>query len=304
MNKNHWTSKYLTNEINIPESKDYCAIFGTNPSNGARSPKLWNSTFNALGIDRYMYSLDVPQHNVLPFLQELQNDIFFKGGAIAVPYKITTSNFLQSDIAPNSIHIGAINSLYRDGSNKLIGTNTDGEGALKSLVSKIGNVKDKSVLIIGSGGAALAVINYVANEIDDKKKCYLAARTTNKLIKISTHVKANVINISEIYKLLPDINIIINCTSIGFGDQVNQTPISLEDMKLINKTTFIYDIIYQPKQTKLLKNAAELELKYMNGLSMNLEQAVLGFYYSTSISYQVNIDDIRYHMINCINNSS
>ena len=302
MSKLHWTSKYLTNQIYIPDSKEYCAIIGVNPSHGARSPKLWNNTFKELSIDRYMYSFDVPENKITKFLAELNNDIYFQGGAIAVPYKITTSNFLKLNISPNSRHIGAVNSLYRDNSKKLIGTNTDGEGALQSLLSKLGSVRNKSVLILGSGGAALAVINYVCKEVGDHSLCYLAARNTTNLAQLTSHIKANIINILEVSRILPDINIIINCTSVGFGDQLNESPISKEDMTMINKNSFIYDIIYQPEYTRLLKNAAELNLQYMNGLSMNLEQAVLGFYYSNSNSYQINKDEIRLHMINSINN--
>ena len=79
--------------------------------------------------------------------------------------------------------------------------------------------------------------------------------------------------------ILNTIDILINCTSLGFDNQTDITPIEDIDIRLLKKQSIVYDIIYNPEKTLLLNLAEKYELKIMNGSEMNLLQAVLAFKY-------------------------
>ena len=85
---------------------------------------------------------------------------------------------------------------------------------------------------------------------------------------------------SKITKFLHEVNVVINCTSLGFGNQENFSPINKEDLTKLKKDVIVYDIIYQPNYTRLLNFSKELGLKTLNGLEMNFEQAVLAYNYA------------------------
>ena len=79
----------------------------------------------------------------------------------------------------------------------------------------------------------------------------------------------------------------INSTSIGFGRQERNSPLRQEKISLLKKNSIIFDVIYQPLKTELLKIADQQERNFMNGLKMNLEQAILAFQYNTDIEMDV-----------------
>ena len=96
---------------------------------------------------------------------------------------------------------------------------------------------------------------------------------------------------STITNFLGEVDVIINCTSIGFGNQEKFSPINEENLIKLKKDIIIYDIIYQPNCTRLLNLSKELGLKTLNGLEMNFEQAVLAYNYA--VSGMKSIDKIR-----------
>ena len=115
------SSKYLSNELNYPDSKHYAAIIGGNPSKGARSPILWNKAFEKLGLDVRMLPFDVSLEKVDDLLQDLYYSQLFIGGCIAVPHKERTASKMFPYIAsPQAQSIGAVNSLYRQPSGQLV----------------------------------------------------------------------------------------------------------------------------------------------------------------------------------------
>jgi shikimate dehydrogenase len=215
----------IENKINdLNQTENYVAIFGLSPSKGARSPKLWNAAFDGLKISGYMYPFDVLPNNLGKLIDKLRLDNRFLGGSVAVPYKTNILKYLDG-IEEEAETIGAVNCIYRDSNGKLIGTNTDGAGALWSLQSVYGNIIGTKVLILGAGGAAAAVAAYVGKAIGKNGKLLIANRNdkkteelTQKLINIC---EATPINWPVNYDNVRDIDIIINCTSIGFDAPLN-----------------------------------------------------------------------------------
>lgn len=118
-------------EVDLSATDKYTAILGATPSYGARSPLLWNAVFVELGISARMYPMDVNADKLAAVIRLLRQDERFIGGSVAVPYKSTIMSHLD-EIEEEAKIIGAVNCIYRCGEH-LIGGNTDGEGAVRSL---------------------------------------------------------------------------------------------------------------------------------------------------------------------------
>ena len=277
----------IENKIDVTHLDKYAAIIGENPSNGARSPELWNAVFNKNKLNHLMIPLDVTRDKITDLLDNLSQDNNFIGGAIAAPYKEVVAEWLGENITPEVREIGAVNCLYRDDSGELRGTNTDGEASLVTFKNKFKSLKSKSVMILGAGGAGKAVASYFAT-------------SANSIILISRSERgreyANKINVkwgdwSQINNIIDTIDVVINCTSIGFGNQEMKSPLSKEQIVKLKTTTIVFDIIYQPLKTKLLESCSNSSIRIFNGLDMNLEQAVLAYKYT--VKSNQNLEEIR-----------
>ncbi len=267
--------------LNLGDSLYYAAILGTHPSKGARSPVLWNAAFKNLGIDAQMHPMDVTAEN-LPFvIDELKKDPRFIGGAVTTPHKQTISSLLDA-LEEEAELIGAVNALYRkDG--KLVGANTDGAAALKSLEAHAGSIHGKTVLLLGLGGAGRAVGIYLARAIGKEGKLLLSNRTIdvaqNVQEKTASFCPTTVIPWPVDAITLSQSDILINATTIGFAGsgQEDFSPIDATLMLSLRPTSFVFDLIYQPLESPLLRLARTRGAQTINGKEMNLEQAIIAF---------------------------
>lgn len=269
----------IDNRIALSNLDKYAAIIGSHPSKGARSPLLWNSAFKEHKLNYSMVPLDVLKEKLPKLLDKLNLDKSFIGGAITTPHKTDVAKWLGKNVTDEAYKIGAVNCLFRGKDGNLSGTNTDGEGSVKALTEQIGEFKNKNILILGFGGAGKAVSVYFSYSTE-KGDIYVSTRKQNDTIYINKLKNSIWIDWSKKEKLLNKIDIVINCTSIGFGDQEQLSPLGIEDLQKIKKNGFIYDIIYQPERSVLLKNAHKIGLKTLNGSKMNFIQAVLAFNYA------------------------
>jgi len=269
----------ISNKDLIIKTKKYTSIIGLFPSKGARSPKLWNRAFKKYGIKNEMVPFDVKIKNLPRLIKYLNKDQNFIGGCVTVPYKERIFKLLKNNITKTSKKIGAVNCLFRNKRGQLFGTNTDGEAALKSFENRFGRVKYKNILLLGPGGAGKAVASYFSKALKKKNMLTIVGRSTNskKFAKNIGGKWRSFKNMSEIKFNKTDI--IINCTSLGFGKKKSFSPLDDQKFKLLRKKTIVFDIIYDPKQTRFLKIANKRKLKNLNGLDMNLRQAVLAFGY-------------------------
>jgi shikimate dehydrogenase len=142
-----------------------------------------------------------------------------------------------------------------------------------------GKVKNKNILLLGPGGAGKAVASYFSQSINNKKRFVILARSgkSKNFIKKIGGKWENFKNISKLN--FNEIDVVINCTSLGFSSKLNKTPLSHSSISKLNKNAKVFDIIYDPKETLLLKIAKKNKLQTLNGLDMNLFQAVLAFNY-------------------------
>lgn len=277
----------IENQLNIIHLDKYAAIIGENPSKGARSPQLWNKVFKSSGLNYSMVPLDVTKDNIIDLLNDLNSDSNFIGGAIAVPYKEVVAKWLKNNITSDAKKIGAVNCLYRGADGQLMGTNTDGEASLVTFEKNFGSLKNKSVVLFGVGGAGKAVASYFSS----KAKSLTLVSRSNRDQSYADKIAARWTDWSDVDNFIKDADVIVNCTSVGFGDQVNKSPLSKEQIIKLKESTIIFDIIYQPIETMLLTISKSRNLRTLNGLEMNQEQAVLAYKYA--VKTDKSLDEIR-----------
>src|SRR5690606_2455768 len=174
---------------------------------------------------------------------------------VTIPHKIKVMDFLDR-ISRQAKVIGAVNTVKNvDG--KLIGYNTDGIGFIKSLEIFGIDIEDKNVLILGAGGAAKAIATSLA--FANVGKIYINNRTVGKARKLSQKIKYcfpklpidyGGLDLGNINKT--EIHLIVNCTPIGMYPNIDEAPIDLDGFP---KDLVVYDIVYKPINTKLLKLA-------------------------------------------------
>ncbi|MFM7082524.1 MAG: hypothetical protein ACKOYI_11335, partial [Actinomycetota bacterium] len=123
----------VTNDLPSSLPSHVAFIVGSNPSKGARSPKLWNAAFVALGIDGEMFPLDVAVDKLAVLLGLLDADKRVVGVAVAAPHKADFAKLLGDRLTAAAKRCGSINLMSREASGRLHGSNTDGVGAVESL---------------------------------------------------------------------------------------------------------------------------------------------------------------------------
>ena len=287
----------IKNKLEFDEQKNFTAIIGSNPSSGARSPILWNYAFEKNNIDCKMYCFDVDEHNILKFIKKLQENKFFLGGAIAVPFKEKIFSILDKNITLEAKNIGSINCLFRDNNGRLFGTNTDGEAAVLSLKEKIQKIDNKKILLIGPGGAGKAVSAYLLKSLKNKNNLFITGRAKNSEI-FCKRIACKFLEWNNYENFLEEFDIIINCTSLGSGDFKNLSPISSGGFNKIKKNVLIFDIIYDPSPSKLLSSGIKRGFKTLDGKKMNLLQASLAFDYCINDNKNFNTYDLMFEKFN------
>jgi shikimate dehydrogenase len=272
-------SKLIKNSIKYPQRKAYAAIVGANPSNGARSPVLWNSAFRAHDSDMQMLPMDITEDKLCDLLYILEMDCFFVGGAIAAPYKEMVARWLGSQLTPEAKVIGSVNCLYRDADGKLTGENTDGKAALNSFEATFGSVVGKTVVLIGPGGAGRAVATEFQKAVGDNGKLILVGRS--ELGKqFANRIGSDWIEWNERLSALPDADVLINCTTLGSADYQDESPLTAKELTSLPSRVVMFDIIYNPTPSLFLTFGAMQGIKILDGQNMNLEQAILAFGYA------------------------
>lgn len=271
-------SNLIENIIDFDKLGLYAAIIGETPSKGARSPLLWNAAFKAHDLDQSMIPLDVNQKNIIQLLDELNDDKKFIGGAVTIPYKETVAQWLGEKITSEAKRIGAVNCIFRKDDGQLIGTNTDGEAARITYENKFGSLNGKSIVILGAGGAGKAVIAYFKAATENEDITVISRAQKDKEYAVKIGVKWYPWD--KIDNSLASAGVLVNCSSIGFGKQENESPLNDEQLDMLSNSVSIFDIIYQPEESVLLNRARKRGIPTLNGLKMNLEQAIIAYKYT------------------------
>jgi len=245
------------------------------------SPAMHNAAFQALNINAEYKLFPLQENELRGFFAGLKaNNIF--GLNVTIPYKEKVVPFLGK-VSSEAKLIGAVNTV-KVAADKLEGFNTDGEGFLKHLGQDMNfKPEGKTIAIIGAGGAAKAISVYLSKARPkniiiydvDKSKSFVLIKHLRENFKGVEFIRAS--SIEELY--IGKSDLLVNATPIG----MKETDLCLVDEKSIGKNLLVYDLIYNPKETKLLKLAREKGAKASNGLGMLLYQGALAFQLWTGV---------------------
>lgn len=242
----------------------FCII--GNPIAHSLSPLLQNEAYQFNGIHAHFQAFHIEKEDLETAIRGMKA-LGIKGFMVTVPYKAKVIPFLD-EIDPIAEKIKAVNIVQCiDG--KYVGFNFDGEAWLKGLLEDIGkeSLADEHILILGAGGAAQSI--YYALSQFKHVRIDIANRTIEKaeaLKKLGNHPKhAHAISLEEAEDKQSQYDIIIQTTSIGMWPETDKTIINLSQLK---EGAFVSDIIYNPIETKILKQARKLGVKTQNGMKM------------------------------------
>lgn len=265
----------INNQINWGGSTILSFIVGSTPSKGARSPRLWNAAFRDLEIDGEMLPLDVSSDQIEQLAEVLEQDQRVAGVAIAAPYKSEFAKLFAGQLSPAAQKAGSINLLSRRPDGSFIGSNTDGLAAVESLREVEPNLAEKNTLILGCGATGRAVIASLVEVVGTQRVSVVYRNPRHKEWLDGVGVPSS--PISSVSSVLRDQSTVINCTSVGWGNQIDQSPLTINELGSLPRESLVFDVVYQPDPSRLLVDAHSLDLRVLSGSRMNLLQAVLAF---------------------------
>ncbi|RIW37615.1 shikimate dehydrogenase [Bacillus salacetis] len=251
-----------------------------NPIGHSLSPHMHNDAFKENDIDS-LYQPFLVRSDELEKAVDGLKVLGIKGFNVTIPHKSAIIPLLD-EIDPLAESIGAVNTVVRDGG-RFIGYNTDGMGFLKSLQESCPfPLKDKNVLIIGAGGAARAIFHSLAaSGIQNIDICNRTSERGKDIINECVYpCSSAALSLQKAEQGLEKYDIIVQTTSVGMYPDTDEMPLHVTRIK---KGAFISDIIYNPRETAIIKAFRGLGGKGVNGIGMFVHQGALAFELWTGI---------------------
>lgn len=244
----------------------YAEVIG-HPIAHSKSPLIHRFWLGQLGIVADYKARDVLPANLDNYFAEMAEDAEWRGCNITIPHKIAALDFVTD---PGDVRgsIGAINTVFRGENGQLIGTNTD-VGGFYGPIADVPLASDTAI-VIGAGGAARAVLFALAQV--DIGEVVLLSRNALKGAAILAHfgLKGRVMPMDA---KLPGAALLVNASPLGMA---GQEPLDI-DLSPLPEHALVYDLVYAPIETELLKAARGRELETVDGLEMLVGQAAIAF---------------------------
>ncbi len=243
------------------------AVIG-DPIDHSLSPSIHNAAFRKLGMDCAYISFRISRGELRDGLESLAAAKIV-GFNVTIPHKVAIMEMLD-DIAPECKAVGACNTVAVN-AGRLEGHNTDVGGFLDPLVKHSVRLDSADALVVGTGGAARAVVYGLVSK---NAKVTVAGRTVQKAQDVAADMDATVaaITLDDVASSASASDIIINTTPVGMGDEPSLVPADS-----IRKGATVYDIVYRPIKTALIRSALERGAAVIYGYEMLLAQAALSF---------------------------
>jgi shikimate dehydrogenase len=252
-----------------------CGIIG-DPVVHSMSPVMHNAAFEALGLG-YAY---LPFHVRVEELKAAIDGIralSIVGLNVTIPHKMTVMPFLDK-LDPLAEMMGAVNTIANE-NGELTGYNTDASGFLQALRSQGIDPDGKSIVILGAGGAAKGISFILAGA---GASLVILNRTVSRAEELASQIvryyhrkiEAMTLNEANLKMALDGADVLVNTTSVGMVPDVDQTSVP---GSLLNSHLAVSDIVYNPLETKLLREAKAAGARTINGLDMLVWQGALAF---------------------------
>ena len=257
-----------------------------NPVLHSLSPFIHNEGFRRLSLNARYLAFSVKEEDLESTLSALRK-IGVGGLNLTMPLKEAALPLCDS-LSKEAKLSSSVNTLVVSENGEMIGCSTDGIGFFRALEAENGAVKDKKLCLMGLGGAGKAILSRaVYTELSEirllqrassieKNRSFIEKieKETGKRILLGSYEE----NLAE---FLEESDILVNASNVGMREETSLIP----EVKLLHKGLFVADCIYHPFETKLLSQAREAGLRYMNGLPMLFYQAVEAFRLWTGKSF-------------------
>lgn len=264
--------------LNVSGQTNLLCLLG-HPAKHSISPRMHTLACQLLGLDYVYLAFDVEENNLAEVVSSLKK-MGVAGFNLTMPHKSAVIPLLD-EITEVSKLTHAVNTVkYEYG--RLYGTTTDGAGYIESLAEKNFSIPDKTVTILGAGGAAKPIIAQMAfdgakeiNIFKRKNATYEETVSFAKEVKAHTDAKIVVYDMKDIEALefcIAKSELLTNATNVGMEEEISLVP-----KEFLRKDLLVSDIIYHPAMTKLLQDAKEVGADYINGAYMLLYQGAKSF---------------------------
>jgi len=251
------------------------------PVSHSLSPKIQNAALKACGLEGE-YSLYPIAPDDMQGLKDLLAQVRsgeITGLNVTIPHKQNVIQFMD-ELSPTAKAIGAVSVIYLR-ENKLIGDNADAHGFLTDLKKFLAEspslagrgVRGEGALVLGAGGSARAVVYALLN---DGWKVTIAARRIEQAEGLARSFQNYHLPLTTFTDLqLSTFDLLINTTPLGMTPNIDTS--SLPENIILPNHISVYDLVYNPRETKLVRDARAQGLSASTGLGMLVEQAALGF---------------------------
>jgi shikimate dehydrogenase len=264
-----------------------CGVIG-DPIEHSLSPTIHNAAFNYLKLDFVFLAFRVKAADLENAIQGMRG-LGIHGLNVTMPHKSTVIGCLD-EVDSTVKFLGSANTiLNKDG--KLSGFNTDGVGALKALRENGAKLSEKKVLLLGAGGAAKAIALSLAEEVGELVVLNRTAEKAKKLAEAleqisNKKVVGGSLSPDTILKNLQDSDVLINATSVGMHPEANQ---SIVPPQWLRSDLTVMDIVYNPVETKLAKDAKAAGARVISGVEMLIYQGAASFEIWTGLSAPIEV---------------
>jgi 3-dehydroquinate dehydratase/shikimate dehydrogenase len=227
------------------------------------SPAIMNAAFRRENVN----AVYLPLHaKTLKDLIACMREIPIHGISVTMPYKQTILQYLDNTDS-HTTKIGACNTVVRAQDGKLYGFNTDAAGVVRPLERRLNTLEGARILVLGAGGAARAAVFGLKER---GSEVYILNRSRAAAQKLARSARARLIKRADLKKLAFDV--IINATPVGMGNS-RESP--LQDKEI--NARYVFDMVYDPGETRLLKMAKERGAQIIPGVEMFVQQAARQF---------------------------
>lgn len=252
-----------------------CALIG-DPVQHTMSPAMHNAAFQKTGLDYVYLAFHVKPEQLAKAAEGLRalNVIGFN---VTIPHKVNIIPLLDS-LDSLAEKIGAVNTVVND-TGKLKGYNTDAEGSLRALMEHGFEPKNKRIVVLGAGGASRAISYTLVKQdarliILNRRQELDWAEDIARLIYKNLGQEVKVLELGHLAEALSGADLLVNATSVGMSPDANASPVPAG---LLAKVPLVFDIVYNPIKTRLLREAEKSGAQTISGLDMLVWQGALAF---------------------------
>lgn len=244
------------------------------------SPMMHNAAFEKVSLDWRYVPLSVHPVAVGETIRSLYK-LNFRGANVTIPHKLAVMEYLD-EISPDAQAIGAVNTIVVEKDGFLRGYNTDWQGFLRTLAENEFEPRGKRALILGAGGAARAVIYGLVHA--GAAEVTILNRTVERAEKLAEdigailphgNIRAAELSAERIDAAQSDANLLVNATPLGMHPNVDASPYP-DELRYPAHLT-VCDLVYNPRETKLMAKARAAGAKVIGGLGMLVHQGATAF---------------------------